>query len=67
MVVPAAASRRRIVSNILLIPLWLDYDNYRVFGHREVPMLQVFRSFDGPEILIIAAASILVASITFLL
>jgi hypothetical protein len=38
-----------------------------VFGHREVPMLQVFRSFDGSEILIIAAASILVASITFLL
>jgi len=30
-------------------------------------MLQVFRSFDGPEILLIAAASILVASITFLL
>jgi hypothetical protein len=30
-------------------------------------MLQVFRSFDGSEILIIAAASILVASITLLL
>ena len=30
-------------------------------------MLRVFRSFDGSEILVIAAASILVASITFLL
>jgi hypothetical protein len=30
-------------------------------------MLQVFRSFDGSEILLIAATSILVASITFLL
>jgi hypothetical protein len=30
-------------------------------------MLQVFRSFDSSEILIIAAASILVASITLLL
>jgi len=29
-------------------------------------MLQVFRSFDGSEILIIAAASILVVSLTFL-
>jgi hypothetical protein len=30
-------------------------------------MLRVFRSLDGSEILIIAAASILVVSITFLL
>ena len=53
--------------DILLIPLWFDYDSDWVFGHHEVPMLQVFRSFDGSEILIIAAASILVASITLLL
>jgi hypothetical protein len=32
-----------------------------------VPMLQVFKSFDRSEILIIATASILVASITLLL
>jgi hypothetical protein len=31
-----------------------------------VPMLRVFRSFDGSEILVIAAASILVVGITFL-
>jgi len=31
-----------------------------------VPMLQVVRSFNGSEILIIAVASILVVSITFL-
>ena len=30
-------------------------------------MLQVFKSFDGSEILAIAAATILLASITFLL
>jgi hypothetical protein len=30
-------------------------------------MLRVFRTFDGSEILILAAATILVASITFLL
>lgn len=30
-------------------------------------MLQVFRTLDGSEILILAAVSILVASITFLL
>jgi len=41
---------------ILIIPLWSV----------RVPMLRVFRSFDGSEILIIAAATILVASITFL-
>jgi len=53
--------------HILLIPLWLEYDNNRVFGHLRVPMLQVFKSFDRSEILIIATASILVASITLLL
>jgi hypothetical protein len=63
---PHAASRAYCF-DILLIPVWFDYDSDRVFGHHEVPMLQVFRSFDGSEILIIAAASILVASITFLL
>jgi hypothetical protein len=36
-------------------------------GTVRVPMLKVIRSFDGPEILLIAAASVLVASITFLL
>ncbi len=35
-------------------------------GTVRVPMLQVIRSFNGSEILIIAAASILAVSITFL-
>ena len=51
---------------ILIIPLWLDYDSSGCSGTVRVPMLRVFRSFDGSEILIIAAATILVASITFL-
>ena len=37
-----------------------------VRGTMRVPMLQVVRSFNGSEILIIAVASILVVSITFL-
>jgi hypothetical protein len=64
---PCVGGKDSCCFDILLIPLWFDYDSDRVFGHHEVPMLQVFRSFDGSEILIIAAASILVASITFLL
>ena len=35
-------------------------------GTVRVPMLQVIRSFNGSEILIIAAASILVVSFTLL-
>jgi hypothetical protein len=35
-------------------------------GHCEVPMFRVFRTFDGPEILMLAAASILIATITYL-
>jgi len=30
-------------------------------------MFRVFRTFDGPEILMLAAASILIATITYLL
>jgi hypothetical protein len=37
-----------------------------VVGTMSVPMLRAFGTFDGPEILIIAAASILVVSLTFL-
>jgi hypothetical protein len=36
-------------------------------GHCEVPMFRVFRTFDGPEILMLAGASILIAAITYLL
>jgi hypothetical protein len=44
-----------------------DYDvSEGVRAQREVPMLRVFGSFDGAEILMLAAASLLVIGITFL-
>jgi len=55
------------ISTPFIIPPSFDYDiSEGVRGTKRVPMLRVFRSFDGSEILIIAAASILVVSITFL-
>ena len=44
----------------------VDYDFKRCWGSSEVPMLRVVKSFDGPELLTLVAASILVITIAFL-
>jgi hypothetical protein len=49
-----------------ITPASFEYDFRRVPGHSEVPMLRVLRTFDRSEILMLAAASILVIGITFL-
>jgi len=53
-------------SGTLTIPPLLDCDNkVGVRAHRDVPMLRIFGSFDGPEILMLAAASLLIVSLAF--
>ncbi len=51
---------------VLIIQSCLNYDISGRSGTVRVPMLRVLGTFDGAEVLILAAASILIISITFL-